>query len=99
MLKRILPNSGIAIVAVTAVMFLQSCTSTTMSTDDQVVSGEARAPLIPGAGTYSRPISTETATAQKFFDQGLRFAWGFYFPESIASHQEDVVVSFSIGLE
>lgn len=88
MLKRILPNSGIAIVAVTAVMFLQSCTSTTMSTDDQVVSGEARAPLIPGAGTYSRPISTETATAQKFFDQGLRFAWGFYFPESIASHQE-----------
>ena len=26
--------------------------------------------------------------AQKFFDQGLRFAWGFYFPESIASYQE-----------
>ena len=23
-----------------------------------------------------------------FFDQGLRFAWGFYFPEYIASYQE-----------
>ncbi|HBP16017.1 MAG TPA: hypothetical protein DD457_12470, partial [Gammaproteobacteria bacterium] len=26
--------------------------------------------------------------AQAFFDQGLRLAWGFYFPESIASYQE-----------
>ena len=44
--------------------------------------------LMPKSGTYSRPISTENAEAQQFFDQGLRFAWGFYFPESIASYQE-----------
>ena len=25
---------------------------------------------------------------QTFFDQGLRLAWGFYFPESIASYQQ-----------
>ena len=76
------------IAAIAAAVFLQSCTSTTTTSEDQATSGEARAPLVPGAGTYSRPISTDSETAQKFFDQGLRFAWGFYFPESIASHQE-----------
>ncbi|MEC9133607.1 MAG: hypothetical protein VX853_06570 [Pseudomonadota bacterium] len=48
----------------------------------------ARAILVPGSGTYSRTISTDNAQAQAFFDQGLRLAWGFYFPESIASYQE-----------
>ena len=49
---------------------------------------EARAVLVPGTGNYSREISTDSATAQQYFDQGLRLAWGFYFPESIASYQE-----------
>ena len=49
---------------------------------------EAKAILIEGSGTYSREITTRVPAAQKFFDQGLRFAWGFYFPESIASYQE-----------
>jgi len=49
---------------------------------------EALAKLIPGSGSYSREISTNINDAQEFFDQGLRFAWGFYFPESIASYQE-----------
>lgn len=44
--------------------------------------------LVPGSGTYSRPISTDSKQAQAFFDQGLRLAWSFYFPESIASYQE-----------
>lgn len=48
----------------------------------------AHAVLIPGSGTYSRKISTQNPQAQAFFDQGLRFAWGFYFPESIASYLE-----------
>ena len=52
------------------------------------VEGGARAVLVPGAGVYSRPISTNSEAAQAFFDQGLRLAWGFYFPESIASYQE-----------
>jgi len=43
---------------------------------------------VPGSGDYSRPISTDSEKAQAFFDQGLRLAWGFYFPESIASYQE-----------
>lgn len=44
--------------------------------------------IVPGGGTYSMPISTDEAEAQAFFDQGLRMAWSFYFPESIASYQE-----------
>ncbi|MDE0885647.1 MAG: hypothetical protein OSB70_08955 [Myxococcota bacterium] len=48
----------------------------------------AFAVAVPGSGSYSRPISTASPDAQLFFDQGLRFAWGFYFPESIASYQQ-----------
>ncbi|MEQ8954267.1 MAG: hypothetical protein RL120_09055 [Gammaproteobacteria bacterium] len=44
--------------------------------------------MIPGSGTFSYPINTDNAEAQAFFDQGLRMAWSFYFPESIASYQE-----------
>jgi tetratricopeptide (TPR) repeat protein len=51
-------------------------------------SDEALAVMVPGGGTYSRPITTDSAEAQAFFDQGLRMAWSFYFPESIASYQE-----------
>jgi len=49
---------------------------------------EPLAIMIPGSGTYSYPISTNNSDAQAFFDQGLRMAWSFYFPESIASYQE-----------
>ena len=49
---------------------------------------DALAILIPGSGDYGREISTDSERAQAFFDQGLRMAWSFYFPESIASYQE-----------
>ena len=65
---------------------VQSCGS--MDSTDTAAAGDARAVLVPGAGTYSRPISTDSDVAQQFFDQGLRLTWGFYFPESIASYQE-----------
>ena len=51
-------------------------------------SEQAHALLVQGSGTYSRKISTQNSQAQAFFDQGLRLAWGFYIPESIASYQE-----------
>ena len=54
----------------------------------QASSKEALAVMVPGSGTYSRKISTDNQVSQEFFDQGLRLAWGFYFPESIASYQE-----------
>ena len=39
----------------------------------------ALAIIVPGGGTYSRPISTDSEEAQAFFDQGIRMAWGFIF--------------------
>jgi tetratricopeptide (TPR) repeat protein len=57
-----------------------------MSADADTASSHAV--LVPNSGTYSRAISTDVTLAQTYFDQGLRLAWGFYFPESIASYQE-----------
>lgn len=59
--------------------------SATLSTQAQ---DEPLAIMIPGGGTYSYPTSIDSDEAQAFFDQGLRMAWSFYFPESIASYQE-----------
>jgi hypothetical protein len=41
--------------------------------------------FIDGLGNYSRPISTKSELAQKFFDQGLRLVYGYYSPEATAS--------------
>ncbi|MCB1640078.1 MAG: hypothetical protein KDI15_14660, partial [Thiothrix sp.] len=49
---------------------------------------EALAVVIPGSGDYHREISTDSEAAQRFYDQGLRMTWSFYFPEAIASFQE-----------
>ena len=71
----------------TALMLVSlSHQSFAMSTDSDTASPHAM--LVPKSGTYSRAISTDVALAQTYFDQGLRLAWGFYFPESIASYQE-----------
>ncbi len=52
------------------------------------VSQMPKAVLVEGTGAYSRPISTDSALAQQFFDQGLRLTYGYYFPEAAASFQE-----------
>ncbi len=49
---------------------------------------EVRALLIDKSGNYTREVSNLNEESQAFFDQGLRFAWSFYCPESIASFQE-----------
>lgn len=67
-------------------MVFLSHQSSAMGADADTASRHAV--LVPKSGTYSRAISTDVALAQTYFDQGLRFAWGFYFPESIASYQE-----------
>lgn len=74
-------------------LLLTACTESEPETLDErpleATQGEqVLAPIVPGSGTYSRPTSITVSEAQDFFDQGLRLAWGFYFPESIASYQE-----------
>lgn len=67
------------LVASAATLFL----GVSLSTQAQ---DEPLAIMIPGGGTYSYPTSIESDEAQAFFDQGLRMAWSFYFPEAIASY-------------
>jgi len=43
---------------------------------------ESDPPLIPGVGTHSYRISTSSKLAQRYFDQGLRLAWGFNHAEA-----------------
>ena len=69
-------------------VFIISFILISCSNENPIIQGEPKAILIDGSGTYSRKISTNIPLSQTFFDQGLRFAWGFYFPESIASYQE-----------
>jgi len=45
-------------------------------------------PLVPGLGSYSRPASTSSPEAQRYFDQGLRFLFGFNHNSAIRSFQE-----------
>lgn len=49
---------------------------------------EQHAVVVDNIGTYGRKISTNSPLAQKFFDQGLRLVYGYYFPEAIASFEE-----------
>ena len=71
-------------------VFLFGCTKS--ENNNETVSKPSRyAILVEGTGTYSRKITTDSVLAQKFFDQGLRYAWAFHFPESIASYQQAAV--------
>ncbi|MFT7219238.1 MAG: tetratricopeptide (TPR) repeat protein [Candidatus Azotimanducaceae bacterium] len=88
--------SRFAFVALISLAFLMGCSNNPVEprniiykekSDEQSDIQEV-ARLVPGSGTYARKISTQSISAQKFFNQGLRFAWGFYFPESIASYQQ-----------
>ncbi|HYL23079.1 MAG TPA: hypothetical protein VEV21_01670, partial [Burkholderiales bacterium] len=44
-------------------------------------------PLIPGLGARSFKITTSSATAQRYFDQGLRLAWNFNHAEAQRAFQ------------
>ena len=86
MLTRLLSMTVVLWVAIS----VPGCVPTATSPPADAAGGATQrtAVLVPGTGTYSRPISNMSAEAQRFFDQGLRLAWGFYFPEAIASHQQ-----------
>lgn len=45
-------------------------------------------PIIPGLGTRSFKITTRSAEAQRYFDQGLRLAWNFNHAEAQHAFQK-----------
>jgi tetratricopeptide repeat protein len=42
-------------------------------------------PFFPGLGPYTRKVTTNSATAQRYFDQGLAFLYGFNYTEAARS--------------
>lgn len=73
---------------VVLVVSLVTLTAAGQATPKRSIPALGDAVLVDGLGTYGRKISTEFPAAQKFFDQGLRLTYGYYFPEAIASFQE-----------
>jgi hypothetical protein len=51
-------------------------------------SSEGDAPLIPDWATRSYRITTSSKLAQRYFDQGLRVAWGFNHAEAQRAFQK-----------
>jgi hypothetical protein len=45
-------------------------------------------PLLPGLGAHTRPITTKSPQAQKYFDQGMNLLFGFAHGASQRSFQE-----------
>ena len=62
--------------------------------DEHVMSGAmsgapaGKAPLFEGLGKYHRAISTKSPEAQRYFDQGMNFLWGFNLQEAERSFEE-----------
>jgi tetratricopeptide (TPR) repeat protein len=44
-------------------------------------------PFFSGLGPYTRKVTTNSKTAQKYFDQGLAFLYGYNYDESIRSFE------------
>src|SRR6187399_2101823 len=49
--------------------------------------GEPAVPLFEGLGTTGRKVTTSSADAQRYFDQGLCFLFAFNHDEAIRSFQ------------
>lgn len=57
-----------------------------MQTTPDTIAGWAKgAQLFKGLGTFHRKITTRSALAQKYFDQGMRFIWAFNHDEATRS--------------
>ena len=48
----------------------------------------AKEPLYDGLGSYSRKITTDSREAQRYFDQGLAFLYGFNHRAAIHAFQQ-----------
>jgi tetratricopeptide (TPR) repeat protein len=64
-------------------LFTYLCLTTVLSTAGSV----AQEPFFDGLGSYTRTITTNSPEAQKYFNQGLNFYFGFNHGEAIRSFQ------------
>ncbi|HEX5612280.1 MAG TPA: tetratricopeptide repeat protein [Burkholderiales bacterium] len=49
---------------------------------------DAEAPLMKGLGTHVYRVTTSSREAQRYFDQGLRLAWGFNHAEALRAFRK-----------
>jgi hypothetical protein len=68
-------------------IFVLSAAATLMVTVTLQAAG-SRTPLFDDLGSHSRKITTDSDEAQRYFDQGLRFLFGFNHGMAIRSFQE-----------
>ncbi len=57
-------------------------------TDSDIPAGKPVAPLLGGLGAWSFKVSTKSARAQQFFDQGIRMVYAFNHAEAVRAFQE-----------
>ena len=73
-------------VAATVLLF---CAGHSWGTESRVAPGTKdlshTVPLYTNLGSHHKPISTQVAATQQYFDQGLRFIYGFNHAEAIRS--------------
>lgn len=74
----------VAVLSIGIVVQLGACRRASVESDADLVA-RAGAPLFEGMGDYHRPITTNDAGAQRYFDQGMVLAFGFNHAEAIRS--------------
>jgi tetratricopeptide (TPR) repeat protein len=58
----------------------------------------AKEPLYDGLGSYSRKVTTDSAEAQRYFDQGLGFLHGFNHRAAIRAFQQAAEIDPKCGM-
>jgi tetratricopeptide (TPR) repeat protein len=71
----------------TALPFRAS-THTAAEEGDAPAGSQPLAPVLHGLGTWHFPITTANPSAQRFFNQGLRLAYGFNHAEAVRAFRE-----------
>lgn len=73
---------------VTVMVFVTICTARTFAQTTQPATTETTAPLLEGLGDHTFPVSTRSAQAQRYIDQGLVLAYGFNHKEAERAFRE-----------
>src|SRR5262245_65753288 len=67
-------------------------------TDNTSVKPAAAEALFEGRGTHARKITTHSPEAQRYFDQGLAFLFGFNHDEAIRSFRQAATLDTSSAM-
>lgn len=67
---------------------LTLCLVGVLALASRALAADARMPLVTGLGSHHRSVTTSSPEAQRYFDQGMRFLYGFNHGAAIRSFQE-----------